>query len=422
MASTIFASGLSVDLMDTLDDMDEFMSDIFEEKRVDRFIRIYQASNMKLLYANDFGQMASLPLPIVSAPNSKKLRTLDYGHRKFRVLEVRNGPIVLQIALIMDSFLSRTKLLKKNIIVFSGGLLMIILLITGLSLRALLRPLRILGHDFAQWSQNLSLDFSPMQSSTDQLVHKIQERRKDWKGGEIREFLEQLYGFIKNLSQFLHFSQKQYSVLAHELKTPLTIVRNDLEELKLKHSDASLSEDISKIESEIDELSRLIQNFLDWSQQAAAAAKPNELYALKLSQTIEVEARRLGALYDNKIQIEKKNDLQLFCSPHHIQQLVSNLLKNACVHGPSEGLVTVRIEDSHLDIIDQGAGLPTGILKNLGAPFNRHNKSSGHGLGLAWVKTICDIYEWQMSFEKTDGGHRVRIDFGLQAAEVIPIG
>jgi signal transduction histidine kinase len=413
MATTIFASGLSVDLMDNIDDVDEVMSDIFEEERVDRFIRIYQASDKKMLYANEFGQVADLP-----PPSGQKLSTVEYGHRKFRVLEVKNGPIILQVALIKDSFLSRAKVLEKNVLVFSGGLLMIILLITSLSLQALLKPLRTLGLDFAHWSQRLSFELRPVKSSTEQLLHQIKKRQAEWKTGAMREFLDQLLKFAQNLSSFLEFSQKQYSVLAHELKTPLTIIRNDLEGLKKKYKVDGMDQEVKKIENEIDELSTLIRNFLEWSHNAATASKPDELYAIKLGSVIQDETVKLSGLYPNRIQFESKNELQVFCSPEHARQLVGNLLRNAIFHGPENSQVNVRINGMFLEVEDQGRGISEEILQNLGAPFNRSKKSAGHGLGLAWIKTICDIYDWKLSFEKKSNSHIVRVEFSPNSAEI----
>lgn len=406
MASSIFASGLSVDLMDRIDDVDDVLSDVFEEERVDRFIRIYQSDNLKLLYANEFGQVASLPVP-----QGAKLSTVEYGRRKFRILEIENGPIILQVALIKDPFLSRMKVLEKNILVFSGGLLLIILLITVLSLKALLRPLKILGQDFAHWSDRLSFDFRPMKISTDQLLSKIQERRAEWKSGEMHDFLKQLYSFAENLSNFLQFSQKQYSVIAHELKTPLTIMRNDLESIKNKYRVSGMEHDIEKISTEIDQLSNMIRNFLEWSLHTATGSGPEEIYAIKLSTVIAEEIKKLNALYPERIIFNYQSEVQVFCSPLHAQQLIANLLQNALIHGPAGRAVSIRLLEKTLEVEDSGQGLNEKVMDNLGTPFNRSEKSWGHGLGLAWIKTICDIYNWKLTFHKLPDKHVVRIDF-----------
>lgn len=405
MASSIFASGLSVSWMSNMqnmDEVDEAINDAFEEERVDRFIRVYDSNNMKLLYANEFGQVASLPVP-----SGNKFSTEEYGDRRFRILEVKKGPIILQVALIIDSVLSKAKELEKNAIVFSVGLLLIILTITALSLRALLKPLKVLGQDFAQWSDRLSFDFSPMKGATDQLLIRIQGRQKEWRSGEVSEFLKQIYAFAFNLSNFLQFSQKQYSVLAHELKTPLTIIRNKLDNLK---SQPALGAEVSEVIKEVDELSKLIRDFLDWSQQAASTSKPEELFAIKLGPVAEDEVKKLNRLYD-RIIFDYKSEAEVYCAPAHIRQVIVNLIQNAILHGPENKSVFVRVESSFLEVEDQGSGLHQDIEKSLGAPFNRTAQSTGHGLGLAWVKTICDIYEWKLSFIKNPSNHIVRIDF-----------
>ncbi|MEN0057732.1 MAG: ATP-binding protein, partial [Bdellovibrio sp.] len=63
--------------------------------------------------------------------------------------------------------------------------------------------------------------------------------------------------------------------------------------------------------------------------------------------------------------------------------------------------------DGQLSIRDQGIGIPEEVLHRIGSPFNKSAAGAlsqkGVGLGLAWVKTICDLYRWSYAFQTEKG-------------------
>jgi two-component system sensor histidine kinase TctE len=80
----------------------------------------------------------------------------------------------------------------------------------------------------------------------------------------------------------------------------------------------------------------------------------------------------------------------------------------------TEGPIEVFIQGPTLLIKDQGPGLSDAVLGRLGQPFVRNSSASnqGHGLGLAWVISICKLYNWPYQFKnRSEGGLEIQIHF-----------
>ena len=95
-----------------------------------------------------------------------------------------------------------------------------------------------------------------------------------------------------------------------------------------------------------------------------------------------------------------------------LEIVLSNLLRNA-LDNTGSGHVTLRWQDSVLEVEDTGRGIASGDLPHV---FERHYRGGdaraheGHGIGLALVKRIAERYGWMLSLESRAGeGTRVRL-------------
>ncbi|MNT94166.1 Sporulation kinase A [compost metagenome] len=81
----------------------------------------------------------------------------------------------------------------------------------------------------------------------------------------------------------------------------------------------------------------------------------------------------------------------------------------------STGTVRLSFTNQQVSITDEGSGIPQDVLDRVGSPFNKGPSTSlgetGSGLGLAWVKTIVDLYSWKMKIDSTSQGTRIEIYF-----------
>lgn len=154
-------------------------------------------------------------------------------------------------------------------------------------------------------------------------------------------------------------------------------------------------------------MAKLVRNFLHSSQQAASSSKPTEIFALNTKEIVQDEVQKMLSLYPGRVESALESDHQAFCFPDHLHQLIKNLIENALTHGPQNGKVVVSLNSTQLAVQDEGSGLPKNVSESLGTPFNRGRSSKGHGLGLAWCQTICELYDWKLTFETSPNSHTV---------------
>jgi two-component system nitrogen regulation sensor histidine kinase NtrY len=181
--------------------------------------------------------------------------------------------------------------------------------------------------------------------------------------------------------------------IAHEVKNPLTPIAISIDDLKrsyhekLPDFDRTLDETTSVIKTEINRLTKLLDQFVNFARMAPPVVsniKPKDLIDdIKILYKNEVETKRL--------QIVNTCGQKIFRLDHErIKQLLINLIKNGF---ESSDNTEVMIEFSDTDegvgilIEDNGPGFPEDILKSDFGPYIS-TKQEGSGLGLIICRRI----------------------------------
>jgi len=226
---------------------------------------------------------------------------------------------------------------------------------------------------------------------------------------EFFHLLAVLKGMVEKINVNRKFMKTWSFQMAHELKTPLTILNRDVEILSQEYEVPAEAK--GEIERNIQKISETISGFLSWAETASLRQVDN-LYAVHFDRVWKQEQLNFEKVYAGRLRCDSAKDFLVLCNPLHLEQVVRNLVGNALKY--SSGVIEVRFADSEFVVKDSGPGIPSEVLARLGAPFNKGLGSSsaveGVGLGLAWVKTICDIYGWQIAWN-TQQGTEVRIQF-----------
>jgi two-component system sensor histidine kinase QseC len=206
--------------------------------------------------------------------------------------------------------------------------------------------------------------------------------------------------------------------MAHELKTPLAIVRAETEaKTKAKLLPPAYSEDVIK---EVQQMSEIISQFLEWAELENSQLQ-KDLHALRIKAVVKTVAARLNKISPDRIRLELGADFPVFANPHHLDQLISNLMTNALKFSPSSEQIEVLTSEDTLIIRDRGVGIPTEVQERIGEPFNigshEDDSPSGNGLGLAWVLTVAKLYQWKFELQTGANGTEVRIRFPKEETE-----
>ena len=205
--------------------------------------------------------------------------------------------------------------------------------------------------------------------------------------------------------------------VAHELKTPLTVIQGNLEGM----IDGVVRADNIQLHSLLDEtkhLNRLIKDLRELS-----LAEAGQL-------TLEREPADLGQLLTRAVimirPLAEEKDISIHVIAHPVitanidiqrmNQIVYNLLTNAIRYTPGGGQITVALRETQengrywrqIAIQDSGQGIPAEHLPHIFSHFYRVNaardrRSGGSGIGLAIVKQLVELHGGKVMVESEVG-------------------
>lgn len=412
IASSLIASGLSLSMIQNLESTDDLISDLLGEERVDHIINIYSLEG-EILAQN----YTATEIPLEFSPDEVH-QSYDVSGHPVRVLNIKKGRLVVQVGVIMGpGTLNRLVFVNSRFVLFTLFVFALLIVASYLSSEVLFQPLRRLTLELQSMSSQLERKLG--QSLSGFVIGpelSFLARRKRNSKDEFEMLCAEIESFLKKLEGYTRSFHAQTAILTHELKTPLTILRNYLEELKRARDLEEAKKLGANSLAEIDRLTRLINDFLQWSVLTTNPGQPIEIYAVKLSEVVEKCVTDFNLIHQGRVRLERHGEVLVFALPDHVRQLVNNLVSNALNYSPADGPVFCRLGGELFEVKDRGPGLPRDVLENLGSPFNRSEARmspthKGSGLGLAWVHALCEKYGWKLTIDTGPNGTCIRVEF-----------
>ena len=278
-----------------------------------------------------------------------------------------------------------------DIIIVNVTAILLVLFYALFLSRMLLIPIKILSHKLTNLDEkflkeidikSLPDEFLPLGNSINRLITRIQT--------------------------FVLYQKELFVGVAHELKTPLAVMKTKNEVTLLKPRESEKYIEALKSNNEaINGMNAMIGSVLEIGRQEGAQ------FEEPVNTDVIAFLKKLGKNYEVLAKGEEKN-LALDLKPEifnlNIQtslltHIVQNFVQNAIKFSPKNSTITIssRLEKSKfiIEVADEGVGIDES--KDLFAPFKRYGNKGGAGLGLFLAKGAAQALGAEISIKNREG-------------------
>lgn len=289
------------------------------------------------------------------------------------------------------------ELVEETLLPWLVGLSVLLLAVIWMVSREL-RPLRRIADELSERdSDNLHpLSLSGQASEILPLIKAINTQFS-----RIEQMLQRERGFISDS--------------AHELRSPLTALKVQLEVAQLADDDAAARHQaLQKLNQGIDRSTRLVEQLLALSRLDSAAAAANDEPLDWPALVNAAVNEQLPAAEEKKINVKTSTDgsAPTTCGqPLLWALLLRNLLDNAVRYSPEEAKISIELKDETLSVTNSNTVVAAEYLPRLKERFFRPagQKSTGSGLGLSIVERIAELHRCRVALTNDDGNFRVTV-------------
>ncbi len=359
------------------------------------------------------GQGVSLPVSartqsIAAGNGSPYLSDVQVGANHLRVLTFSIGQVELTDGTVENAAVQLARPLNGVDSILSNlRLVLVVLFFGGIALAAVLgrfaarRVLAPLG-EVAQAAQHIG--------ETDDLTGRIRVHADDEVGGLAIRFntmLDRLEGSRAELDESVRAQRQLVADASHELRTPITSLRTNIEvllaggELDPEDRDRLLADVVEQSE----ELSALVNDLIE----LARGDQPGPATEYVRLDRVAAESIARARRNDPGIRFEPRlAPVVLDGVPERLGRAINNLLDNAARHSPPDGTVEIEVGTDGVRVRDHGPGVAPQDLPYVFDRFFRGTNSRGRqgsGLGLAIVRQVTEQHGGSASAANAqDGG------------------
>lgn len=237
-------------------------------------------------------------------------------------------------------------------------------------------------------------------------------------GEELAELARHLNELIARIEAALEHERAFLDDASHELRTPISITRSELELARMEAEDGSdVARALDSALEEVDRLDRLAVNLLVLARTRSAGPPPP--HTVELGELSRRAAETVVRSRDtDSVSVDVNGSAEVRGDEEAIERAVLNLVENAAHHADHHVDVTVARDGDQavVAVRDDGPGFPPELLEQAAGRFVRGaNGQGGAGLGLAIVDAIAAAHGGGIAIEnRADGGAEVQLRLPLE--------
>jgi signal transduction histidine kinase len=230
---------------------------------------------------------------------------------------------------------------------------------------------------------------------------------------EQKVYQDQVEQKNKELEKLNDTKQKLFSIIAHDLRSPIGQLKNSLDLVSKQHlSPEDFQQISSKLSSEVDHLHSTLDNLLRWSmsQLQGIQAMPAKT---ALKEVIEKQAVLFKQSLELKnISFSQENvDLFVFADPDHLMLIIRNLVSNSIKYSYENGTIMIRSYPKDdciiIEVADNGMGMNEKVQASVFSNGNMvshagTSNEKGTGLGLKLCKEFIERNNGLLWMESTE--------------------
>jgi two-component system OmpR family sensor kinase len=323
----------------------------------------------------------------------REVRTAEFGLVRYLAVPLSfDGHTVgvFVAAMFMDGRLSAVDTVVRLGALVYGSIFLLASALAWIAAGRILRPLRTLTDaagsiSETDWSRRI-----PVEGNDEIAVL----------GRTFNSMLDRLEGAFATQRRFVDDA-------GHELRTPITVIRGNLELMGDDPEDRRQTVEV--VTDELDRMARIVDDLLDLAKaEQPDFVQPHPLDLADLTRDVAAKGEALG---DRSWVVEEVADVVLVADRQRITQALMNLVRNALDHTPDGTPVSVgsRVvgDTARIWVRDGGPGIREEDRERLFERFSRGGRgrrsAGGAGLGLAIVKSIAEAHGGRVELESTVG-------------------
>jgi two-component system sensor histidine kinase MprB len=212
---------------------------------------------------------------------------------------------------------------------------------------------------------------------------------------------------MRALDNSVHAQRQLVADASHELRTPVTSLRTNIEILQQQGRAMDPEEQqrlLADVVEQIEELTLLMNDLIELARGEEPRADSEDVRLDLLVGEVLARARRNAEGTPIEVQLEPT---LLACVPERLERAVGNLIDNALKYSPPGAPVEVRLAGGELTVRDHGPGISEEDLPHVFDRFYRGAEARGRpgsGLGLAIVRQVAEQQGGGVCAEPAGGG------------------
>ena len=359
--------------------------------------------------------------PLPAAGPGRSHVNFEFDGIRYRAVHLENVPVLDREAdtpkddVLSVTYAAPTDQMSQAIVMagvyIALGTVILLALTVALAAWALRRSLRPLA-ELAQSASAISTSNWELHPS--EMARNITELAP--LTGAMTTMLDGLHGAFTQQREFL-------ANAAHELKTPVAILKSTLQSLLQRPRQADeyragleqALEDMARLEKLLHSMLRLAR-----AEQWAAGSTRRDLEVIDVAATCQSAIDHLSPIaheHEITLQFSKDGAMPIRADADDLELVWSNLLENAIRFSPKGESVCVRLRANgrrgFVEVEDHGPGISSAELEHLFERFHRGDASrardtGGYGLGLAISKALIEAYGGTITPQSTPG-HGMRM-------------